>query len=566
MKKIAILILCLALLPICGCSQPKKSVYVVGVDIEPEDVTEFYCTVSTSTYPPHYQRYRFYKEDGAYKFFHETREGDHFPLTEADATVSETTELSGDQWSDFLVLLVGGRVIARQEHLEAGDDGPWLYLYWTGDRGDIQEFSFVSRETQSDFEALCESLAGEAPEAAAETEPPTPEPTPSPTPESTPSPTPSPTPVPEPTHITIGCVGDIMIPSGIVSDTRMKDGTYDYHTLFAPFIDLFGSVDLMCANLEAPLAGPEARYSTKNDPKPGEFRFNAPDSVLEPLKEYGVDLLTTGNNHCLDKGVDGLLRTIETIRAAGFYHTGTFLSAEDKQVPCIINVQGVRVGFVTVMRTMNVDPSTFGIDDGETYLYNRLDENRQPRQGVLDDIKRLRENGAEFVILFAHWDYEKDGPAEQETRDLAKLFLEAGADCIVGSHPHRVKDAEYITVEREDGPYTGLVLYSLGNFTANNRFKLMVGLYTQLTLEKDYGTGKVTLCDAAVLPTLTIKRDGQSKPRIVVMPAYKDPERITGLNTPLTGGEINSLKKARALALEELGSVEGVRVLDETDE
>ena len=159
MKKIAIFVLCLALLPIFGCGKPKNGVYVMGVDIAPEDVTEFYYTVSTSTFPPHDQRYRFYKEDGAYKFFHETREGDHFPLTEADATQTGTVELSGDQWSDLLVLLVGGRVIARLEHLDSGDDGPWLYLYWKGDKGDIQEFSFVSYETRLAFEALCESLS-----------------------------------------------------------------------------------------------------------------------------------------------------------------------------------------------------------------------------------------------------------------------------------------------------------------------------------------------------------------------------------------------------------------------
>ena len=393
-----------------------------------------------------------------------------------------------------------------------------------------------------------------------------PTPSPAPTPEPTPTPTPSPTPVPEPTHVTIGAVGDIMIPSGIVADVKTKDGTYDFYTLFAPFAELFSSVDLMCANLEAPLAGKEAGYSTRDDPSPGEFRFNAPDSVLDPLKAYGVDMLTTGNNHCLDKGENGLYRTIETIRAAGFYQTGTFLSKADKDIPCIVDVQGVRVGFVTVMRTMNVDPLIFGIDDAKTYLYNRLDANGQPRQGIFDDVARLKENGAEFVILFAHWDYEKDGPAAQETRELAKTFLEAGVDCIVGSHPHRVKDAEYVTVEREDGPYTGLVLYSLGNFTANNRFKLMVGLYAQLTLEKDFVTGKVTLYDAAVLPTLTIKRNIKMGPKFAVIPAFADPERITGLETPLTKDEIRELAKARAYAIEQLGSVEGLRLLDETDE
>ena len=388
--------------------------------------------------------------------------------------------------------------------------------------------------------------------------------TPSPTPDPTPTQTPSPTPVPSPTRVTIGAVGDIMIPSGIVADTRTADGTYDFHTLFAPFGDLFGSVDLMCANLEAPLAGKKARYSTKNDPKPGSFRFNAPDSVLDPLKEYGVDLLSTGNNHCLDKGEEGLYRTIETIRAAGFYQTGTFLNAEDRQIPCIADVQGVRVGFVAAMRTMNVEPSRFGMSDALawTVIDRLVFYQGDPTEGVLEDIRRVRENGAEFVILFAHWDFESDEPAAEETRKLAKTLLEAGVDCIVGSHPHRVKDAEWITVEREDGPYTGLVLYSLGNFTANNRFKLMVGLFAQLTLEKDFATGKVTLQDVAVLPTLTIRRRIASAPRFAVMPAYADPERITGLRQPLSKAEIADLKKARDLALRRLGDVEGVRVLD----
>lgn len=158
MKKIAIIVLCLALtMPFAGCG-PKGGVYVVGEHVRPEELTEFYYTVSTSTFPPHYQRYRFYKEDGAYKFFHETREGDHLPLMEADATVSGTIGLSGDQWSDFLMLIAGGKVIARQEHLEDGASGPWLYLYWTGDKGDVQEFSFASAAEWFGFEKFCESL------------------------------------------------------------------------------------------------------------------------------------------------------------------------------------------------------------------------------------------------------------------------------------------------------------------------------------------------------------------------------------------------------------------------
>ena len=170
MKKIVSILLCLALLSaFSGCKEtepqngepqtaPQNGVYVVGEHIAKDAVTDFYYTVATSTFPPHYQRYRFFAEDGAYTFFHETREGDHIPLTEADATVSETIPLTAEQWNAFLNCVEGGTVIARQEHLDSGDDGPWLYLYWTGDPGDVQEFTFASMNARFSFEALCESL------------------------------------------------------------------------------------------------------------------------------------------------------------------------------------------------------------------------------------------------------------------------------------------------------------------------------------------------------------------------------------------------------------------------
>lgn len=165
MKRIGIAALCLLLLlPQIGCgektSAPKDGVYVVGKHIKAEQITEFYYTVATSTFPPHYQRYRFFKEDGAYRFFHETREGDHFPLTEADATATGTVTLTAEQWEQFLACIDGGTVIARQEHLEDGDAGPWLYLYWDGDPGDVQEFAFWTLQSRADFETFCEHLIG----------------------------------------------------------------------------------------------------------------------------------------------------------------------------------------------------------------------------------------------------------------------------------------------------------------------------------------------------------------------------------------------------------------------
>ena len=131
---------------------------VVGKGIDPASVTDFYYTYDASTAPPHYQRYRFYAEDGAHFFYHETREGGGWPQTEADITVSGTVALTDEQWEAFLELIRGGTASPRVESLDDGDAGPWLFIYWTGGESDGRAFSFESREKESGFCDLCASL------------------------------------------------------------------------------------------------------------------------------------------------------------------------------------------------------------------------------------------------------------------------------------------------------------------------------------------------------------------------------------------------------------------------
>ncbi|MBO4313431.1 MAG: hypothetical protein J5838_03985 [Desulfovibrio sp.] len=133
----------------------------VGTDVGIGDVTEFYYTYSTSTNPPEYQRYRFYLKEGKPAFHHERREGDRWPLTEKDVTVSGGRHLSGQEWAEFFDTLKGGTVRNREEHTESGDSGPWLFLYWKGDRSKCREFSFANYGSRLAFEALCSRLKGE---------------------------------------------------------------------------------------------------------------------------------------------------------------------------------------------------------------------------------------------------------------------------------------------------------------------------------------------------------------------------------------------------------------------
>ena len=147
-----VVILAAVLLGGTGMLNGKKT---VGKNIKIGDVKEFYYTYDASTNPPKYQRYRFYAEGGKYFFYHEKREGDHWPLTETDATVKGTVELTGTQWVDFFALITGGTVEKRTEHLESGNAGPWLYLYWSKDHGKIQEFSFATPEDRAAFRQFC---------------------------------------------------------------------------------------------------------------------------------------------------------------------------------------------------------------------------------------------------------------------------------------------------------------------------------------------------------------------------------------------------------------------------
>ena len=130
----------------------------VGMDVAMGDVTDFYYTYSSSTYPPHYQRYRFFLDGGKRMFYHETREGGGWPQTEKDITASGSRALSDAEWTEFYGCVKGGTVRDREEHLEDGGAGPWLFLYWKGDRGTCQEFSFPSASARTAFEDLCARL------------------------------------------------------------------------------------------------------------------------------------------------------------------------------------------------------------------------------------------------------------------------------------------------------------------------------------------------------------------------------------------------------------------------
>ena len=138
--------------------QLDKKERVVGNDISLNSITDFYYTHSTSTNPPTYHRYRFYVDEGTYKFYHEKREGDAWPLTESYITQSGTIDLTNEQWNEFLNYLNNGIVNKRNPKLETESTILSLYIYWNGDKGKYQVFSFESLNEKNAFLEYCENL------------------------------------------------------------------------------------------------------------------------------------------------------------------------------------------------------------------------------------------------------------------------------------------------------------------------------------------------------------------------------------------------------------------------
>lgn len=146
--------------------------------------------------------------------------------------------------------------------------------------------------------------------------------------------------------------GDLLLYSSQIRKSKTFKG-YSFDHIFNDIKYLFEDSDYVVGNLETPLAGRKAKY-TKMD-----MLFNSPDEFAIDAKKAGFSMFTTANNHCLDKGVDGLKRTIKILDENGIDHTGTFLYENDKRY-LIKEIKGVKFAFISY--TYGTNPNVNGVE------------------------------------------------------------------------------------------------------------------------------------------------------------------------------------------------------------
>ncbi|MBR5140780.1 MAG: CapA family protein [Clostridia bacterium] len=302
-------------------------------------------------------------------------------------------------------------------------------------------------------------------------------------------------------------IGDIMVEPDFLKQVE-NDGKYDFYPPLAPLESILSDSDYVIGNLETPLAGEDAVYTNRI------VSFNAPDSVAEAVKRIGVDAVSTANNHCLDRGFEGLERTLDVLDRVGLSHTGTYKRGFSGDRNLYFEIDGTRFALIAYAHSTNYGIST-ALPEGESAVcvnnsrplkggaptYKRLPESYYttlkyveeltgrrllweetimlrkmmgisigatdalvpPReeideyiQKITADYKRAREN-ADIVIFYQHM----GGQFNTTPGDYSKAFLarcaEIGFDAIFTAHSHTTQMAEYINGTP--------CFYSMGNVT-----------------------------------------------------------------------------------------------------
>jgi poly-gamma-glutamate synthesis protein (capsule biosynthesis protein) len=271
-------------------------------------------------------------------------------------------------------------------------------------------------------------------------------------------------------HIIIGAVGDVLLHEEL--QRQAFASPMRYRSIWSRISHLLTSVDVTYANLEGPMASGLDKTG-KEVPDPGEAydgrvystfpRFNYHPRLAEDLRRDSVNIVSTANNHALDRGPLGVDRTIESLRKAELLFTGTRLQGDNaSKWYAITESKGIRVAWLACSQGSNLhDPHKQVLRCTHHWPKDNMTSFASDVTALVTELAEL---GVDAIIVTPHWGKEYvHTPFDWQVR-LGQSWLDAGATAVIGSHPHVVQPGKkYIT---KDGRETFL-LSSLGNFASH---------------------------------------------------------------------------------------------------
>jgi poly-gamma-glutamate synthesis protein (capsule biosynthesis protein) len=303
----------------------------------------------------------------------------------------------------------------------------------------------------------------------------------------------------------INVVGDLMCHSTQFNYAHEKDDSFDFNGVFSEVKQYLTDADFTIGNLETVLAGKKKRYS-------GYPYFNAPDDFLLAIKEAGFDFLVNANNHAMDKGVKGVERTIKKMDELGINHTGAYLSQKDRDSIRVLSINGIHLAILAYSYSTNGVP----LPKGKNYIINLINYDL-----IEEDISKARNKKVDIVLVYFHFGEEYQRIPNNYQKDVINHTINAGADIIIGSHPHVVQPVDYFKSNQANLD-TGFIAYSLGNFISNQRWKYSdAGIIVKIKVTKNILSDSVYLSGVSYLPTWVFKGKTKKAREYIILPANK---------------------------------------------
>lgn len=326
-------------------------------------------------------------------------------------------------------------------------------------------------------------------------------------------------------------------------------GEPDFHPEMHYVKSLAQSADLTIGNWET--------TCNKDLPSTGYPTFNTPPEALTAVKDAGFDVLTTANNHCLDRGLQGIENTIDNIHANEMDVVGT--TKPDWDPDLIKDLGGIKLGILAYSEIFNGLEASLTEEERGQYL-KEMDMDQ-----VAEDIARLKDKGADFILVYPHTGIEYASENSDHQAELYHKMADLGADAVIGNHSHVVQP--YESYESDHGPVP--IVYACGNVVSGQRESSLgireteESVAVEMKIEKDKeGTRLVDIHFHPLWVRLT-RRDAGLCYQVVPTESVLDPDHyqtidgdpleIEDFDIPLSDDELNRIRLANDHVLDQMG-------------
>ena len=243
---------------------------------------------------------------------------------------------------------------------------------------------------------------------------------------------------PEPVRLLFA--GDVQLSSHVMG-AYGKAGDDISGVVGEAYLERMREADIFMVNEEFP-------FSDRGAAADKQYTFRSPPERVSLLKDMGIDIVTLANNHALDYGRDALLDTCDTLESAGIRYVGAGSDLERAKKLETIEANGRTIGFLGASRV--IPTGSWNAGENTPGMLTTYDP-----AVLLEEIQKAKEV-CDYLVVYVHWGIERNDKPETYQRTMGKQYIDAGADLVIGSHPHVLQGIEY---------YDGKpIVYSLGNF------------------------------------------------------------------------------------------------------